>query len=1425
MKKNGKLAKWCATLIVATLCVISVGISTAYTSRAVETALDLFDCDGVVMRTDERVPYDTGIDDDRKGVLFTSENSGASFQFTPTFGGLFELDFRVFSDKTANEGSLASVPSSAFDLREITFTFTDADNGTQFDVIITGGTPAYGILPTAKVTLPHTTTGYWYLWGATEPSKTYQKTYAGFYTVFYGTSFCNQTYVSGDYTTGNVQSNVIGFDPDTMELYGYNYNEYNGTKEKRLICDLDDPTIIGENNCLTGFNRYTVQCTMSVVNAGRTGKVLLYEVSGQSLAGKKFTDTAGGAVRFTAKQCDGVVGAALPVVKPTAVHDLLCGEAAFDGTVTAVAPSGAKTAVNGYRFTPTESGTYALVYTAEDADGKTASYSRACTVYERYPEYTFTYDGKIVEGKTLTVEKGGVLALPAASVFDPLCGATQAVDISVTTGGQAVSLENGSFAATEAEYLVVYEYVDGIGGVHTESLTVRTVDVPVLGVPWLWKAVTVGSKVNMPQASVKSGTVSVQTVFPDGKTVVGKAVVADTVGEYRVEYAYTNGETTFRTVRFFQARHVGSSLFVGENVTVTDNAYAPDHYDFRYNGTGITVLKDGATVTFENPIDVSQNTQEDVLLDFLVTPKTDGSVEFNALYITLTDAYDSTNTVTVCVKADYWGNYGRSLSSVKTSTMLDFRAQREQGNYASTINSGSYTYTSFYGKFSPDFHTHSCKIYYDNAEKAIYIGKMSYAYQTEQDRYLVCDLDNALFVGAGCEWGGFTTGEVILSIRAEGLNAGSASYIVREVNGQNLGGEFLSASRAPTMLVRLDVADTLPFGIVGKEYKLFDAAAYDVVDGKLDVSRSAYYRTASGTLVRCGGDRFIPDTAGTYVLRFSATNARGKNVVREFDVEVRGTTQSPTLLFETPLPTELYTGECLETDKVTVTGASGTATVSCIATLDGQAVEGQSPFRFTRAGTYRIVYTITDYIDSYTETYTVEVVDKTVPVYAEINMPAAVLGGRIFEFPVPDATVYDNGNLYTANTHIFVKKGADGVESEVDGKFDVGAYTGTLYIRYEIYADERPEIKSVENFTVEAVKPARLQNYWLTDGLTCTEGNSYLQYATAADGATMTFIPSVRVGVYSLRFVSVAGQSNFTSVNVYLSDSVDKTQAVEISFRKVDQGAAMYVNGVYAKSVRATFSGSLAPFYVELRGNDLYDYDGGYLTTVTAYRNGAAFNGFSSDKIYTTLTFGGVTGVSAIRLERVGNQSFYKASVDDVRPTIVFDGAFDYVLKKGETVTVPAAYAADILSGDCTVQLTVMRNGQTLYAAPHKDPYTFTLEEAGEYILTFTATDNDDNTAQTRLIIIADAEEAVAIALGAHASTGTVGNSVKIAEAVVTAENGYTLYTFVVDPTGTMTLIKDNAFTPKQAGRYIVRYVVETETGYLAVKEYRVEVQ
>lgn len=83
----------------------------------------------------------------------------------------------------------------------------------------------------------------------------------------------------------------------------------------------------------------------------------------------------------------------------------------------------------------------------------------------------------------------------------------------------------------------------------------------------------------------------------------------------------------------------------------------------------------------------------------------------------------------------------------------------------------------------------------------------------------------------------------------------------------------------------------------------------------------------------------------------------------------------------------------------------------------------------------------------------------------------------------------------------------------------------------------------------------------------------------------------------------------------------------------------------------------------------------------------------------------------------------------------------------------------------------------------------------------------------------------VEIELGSYDFDGKVGDAVRVADAAVNTPDEYELYVFVVEPTGKMTRITGNTFTPAMAGEHIVRYVVETATGYIASCSYTVEVK
>lgn len=295
--------------------------------------------------------------DKKSGVMFTGKRNGSSavgstVTFTQEFSGVSEFDFRVFSETsyTNLKADGTEKPNSGtglwgiysqnteLDLREIAFTFTDVDTGEAFTVYIAGGQDWANTYPAVRVGLDGV--------GANKGAGlNYSGTnvtggeYKNYNTSLAGSTFSN-TCVSEFSGTREIapysKSTSFGFDPVTMEIYGYTHGRKLEKTQRILVADLKDETNIhyhGGTTALDSFENYTVTVTVTDVTAGRTPKFVLYSVNGQSLAGKdgKLQDNAGPSptANLQARAISGVAYK-LPNLK---AFDALEGEIAYNGNV------------------------------------------------------------------------------------------------------------------------------------------------------------------------------------------------------------------------------------------------------------------------------------------------------------------------------------------------------------------------------------------------------------------------------------------------------------------------------------------------------------------------------------------------------------------------------------------------------------------------------------------------------------------------------------------------------------------------------------------------------------------------------------------------------------------------------------------------------------------------------------------------------------------------------------------------------------------------------------------------------------------------------------------------------------------------------------------------------------------------------------
>ncbi len=289
------------------------------------------------------------LDEGKKGLLITSKQSGSDvngkgFAFGETMSGEFSIDFRLLSEQGYTEQASATPYNPYADVQKITFTFTDADTGDYFDVVITAGAEGAweANAPEMWVSVPSGASyGHYYEHKDTDASNATEGDWfnsGGYYTRLDGTSFANTAEQAYECRfTAGAKSTKFYFDPTTMQVkadryyladdasipadeqYKYEGSNYAQTFDGRnlvlrtehsLVVDLDNDDLAATDK-VTGFKNYTVKVTFNEVTPNDTvvpdailedgtegeaiydryAKMYVYSLNGVDLTGQELIDS------------------------------------------------------------------------------------------------------------------------------------------------------------------------------------------------------------------------------------------------------------------------------------------------------------------------------------------------------------------------------------------------------------------------------------------------------------------------------------------------------------------------------------------------------------------------------------------------------------------------------------------------------------------------------------------------------------------------------------------------------------------------------------------------------------------------------------------------------------------------------------------------------------------------------------------------------------------------------------------------------------------------------------------------------------------------------------------------------------------------------------------------------------------------------
>ncbi len=916
---------------------------------------------------------------------------------------------------------------------------------------------------------------------------------------------------------------------------------------------------------------------------------------------------------------------------------------------------------------------------------------------------------------------------------------------------------------------------------------------------------------------LKDGAVT----YPDGIAYNKDAYTLDELGDYNVSYAlktddyYLTAEKNFTVIN--GTFEVTSKFSTAEYKNLTTE-FAKN----TGNQKGIVLsLASGDTFNYNIPIDLSKKSLNDLIT--LYTPQIADEADVGNIVVRLTDCYDSsiyTDFVlwfeagqAPCARAGAAGqetsgfNSNPRVSVTQTPVYVDGEAWYVafsrfgalMGHNSKTTAPSGFTWR------------------YDTQNKDVWINFRTGNFVR------VTQLANADIYGKNL-FGGFTTGEVYLSIFAENYQKSAARIEISQidgVSGDNLTLGDYRDEKAP--LIELDerLASTENTVCVakGQTVSIFKAETVDVSGANLSYAVYYNYESTKRSSVFVKNGEFVAEREGTYTIVYTAEDKFGNKTVEYVYVNCIDIEDGKTIDISVDRLEELKAGYEIEFPECTLEGLNGEAFFDIYVVFEGEKVKIQNgKFMPLRLGEYTIVYEYYDLFNNYEFSYKAECVASDAVKYLdEPYLP---------RFFLKDAE-YSLTNL---KAYTFTQKDATAEDSEFFVSFDGGEYhqanadsfviTGNENVRVKFVCKtaewESSEIKIVDVGFNENLK---LSEYFQGDfsaeensmsiryNSNKNEGNNTLEFVNALTFSNFRFNFTVPVGAY------------YQSLSLKLTDCYEANNALNIEFYGIVGGIGVKINGTEYKTGGTFADGEIKSIYYDSSVGKLV-LPGGTAVIVDP--------SFKNDLFFLDVSLNGISGEAYLDIRRVNNQPFALTYFDVISPEISakdISGKHDL----GEKITlVPASYTDVIspsLNGKLTVAVYDPSNRYVLSeegilldgSATASATYTFTLKEYGKYRIQYRTIDQSGNEVTMPYLINVEDDEKPSIQIENEVITIKRLTVYEIKNYVVndniTAQDKLSVTVIVMDKKQNSVISVGNEFEAKYSGEYTVYIYCTDEAG------------
>ena len=684
----------------------------------------------------------------------------------------------------------------------------------------------------------------------------------------------------------------------------------------------------------------------------------------------------------------------------------------------------------------------------------------------------------------------------------------------------------------------------------------------------------------------------------------------------------------------------------------------------------------------------------------------------------------------------------------------------------------------------------------------------------------------------GYEFGGFTTGEVILSVTAKSITG--ADYCETEIasiaglSGDALKPYVVKDTKKPTVVVNAESRSLNVMG--GVEVTLPEVAAYDASGLAGDPECLVYYGygTATESAVEVKNGKFTPKHLGTYTAIYSVSDVFGNKTVEEVVFNAVKTGLEG-IEFTYEKIENAVAGQIVSFANYTAKSLNSVTNVTAIVTdptgKETTLVSGNIEYLLERAGKYNVKYRFFDGLYSGERSYEFDCADRGLyRIDAEkIYMPDYVIKGAEYSTDAIKAYRYGTNAPEQCSIKGYVS-------------YDGGEYKEINLDKFVIESGSKLKIKVVcaddSNVFVESgdikivdvgYKTAgySLTGYFAGDyvGSQSEETPDYTSYnLTNSTSGTLAFVNPLVLSCFSFRF-SLSESVKTGSFTIVLTDYYNRGNKIKIKF-----GDVVTVNG---REIRVTDAYSGTPISLSYASKSLSV--GSTIVSLEA--------GFTTEKALFSVEFENITSAGTFNVYSVCGQSFgYYVKSDTILPMAYMD-EIDKVAYVGDIFTLPKPSFADVLSPssrlNCTV--SVYKSGvsvktvdgtelKNVYAL---EDYSFKIDGYGTYLIIYKYTDGAGKTCELRPTISVIDVVAPTIKLNDYngrpveTTIGAVNTPLSYAISDnVSKENAMDVLIVVYNCKGVRVSAARDSFVISKEGKYTVYLYCFDEAGNTAYVSY-----